>query len=252
MPSLAFVFAHPDDETFSSAGTIRRAVDRGVRCHLYCATDGDAGRSSGIPVSSRAELGALRRNELLTAARLLGIADVVTAGHPDGALGTAVDQDALVGEIVAFLRRHRPQAVVTFGPEGAPNRHRDHRVVSRATTAAFFLAGYEFAYPEQLSAADGALAVHRPARLFYVTWALAAPHPRAPLHGLPADVVVDITAHHPVKRAAFEAHATQRDHRAVFEETALLRSESFALAAGAPPPRPAGGGLPDDLLAGLP
>src|SRR5919202_4597421 len=260
--SLAAIFAHPDDETFSSAGTLRRAADRGVRCHLFCATDGDAGRASGLPVGSRVELGALRRRELLAAARLLGVADVVTAGHPDGALGTAVDQDALVGEIVAFLRRHRPQVVITFGPEGAPNRHRDHRTVSRAATAAFFLAGYEFAYPEQLggdggdggdSGAGGGRALHRPARLFYVTWQLDAPHPRAPLHGLPADVVIDVTALHPVKRAAFEVHATQHEHRQTFEELALRPTEAFALAAGVPLPRPAGGApTADDLFAGLP
>ena len=69
MRSLVAVFAHPDDETFAIGGTLARYAGEGVRCSLYCATDGDAGRSSGIPVSSRAELGALRRRELHAAAR---------------------------------------------------------------------------------------------------------------------------------------------------------------------------------------
>src|ERR671939_1205939 len=122
MPTLAAAFAHPDDETFSMAGTLRRYADRGVACALYCATDGDAGRASGVPVGSREELGRLRRAELLEAARILGIQEVVSGGHPDGALGTALDQDQLVGEVVGFLRRVRPDVLVTFGPEGAPNR----------------------------------------------------------------------------------------------------------------------------------
>ena len=36
---------------------IARYASEGVRYSLYCATDGDAGRSSGIPVSSREALG---------------------------------------------------------------------------------------------------------------------------------------------------------------------------------------------------
>src|SRR4051812_7516937 len=103
--ALACVFAHPDDETFTLGATIARYADAGVRCDLYCATDGDAGRSAVIPVSSRAELGALRREELAAAAKVLGISTVEMAGHADGALRDT-DPDMLIGEIVLFLRRH--------------------------------------------------------------------------------------------------------------------------------------------------
>ena len=72
MQRLTALFAHPDDETFATGGTIARYSSRRNRCSLYCATDGDAGRSSGIPVSSRAELGALRRAELHAACDVLG------------------------------------------------------------------------------------------------------------------------------------------------------------------------------------
>src|SRR3712207_2572578 len=132
MPSIAGVFAHPDDETFSIGGTIAKYAARGVRWDLFCATDGDAGRSSGVPVGSRAELGALRRNELIAAARLLGVrGEIVARGYPDGGLAE-VQPDQLVGDVVQFLRVARPDVVVTFGPEGAPNAHRDHREIGRA------------------------------------------------------------------------------------------------------------------------
>jgi LmbE family N-acetylglucosaminyl deacetylase len=41
---LAAVFAHPDDETFATGGTLAKYAESGARCSLYCATDGDAGR----------------------------------------------------------------------------------------------------------------------------------------------------------------------------------------------------------------
>ena len=241
-PSLSAIFAHPDDETFSIAGTVSTLTRRGVECALFCATDGDAGRASGVRVSSREELGRVRRGELLEAARVLGIAPVVTPGYTDGALGAA-DQDALVGDVVRFLRERRPAVVVTFGPEGAPNLHRDHRVISRAATAAFFLAGLPTAYPEQL--ANDSLAPHAARRLLYVTW----PPPRSGdpgPHGVPAAIRVDVRAALDAKRAAFDAHRTQHDHRAEFERLGLVGEEWFALASGAPFPAGA-----SDILAGL-
>src|SRR5687767_5932097 len=112
MRGLTAVFAHPDDETFAIGGTLARYSGEGVRCSLYCATDGDAGQSSGIPISSPAELGALRCEELRSAARILGIPVVERGGHRDGALALA-DPDLVIGEIVHLLRRERPAVVIT-------------------------------------------------------------------------------------------------------------------------------------------
>ena len=243
MPSLAAVFAHPDDETFAMGGTALHYAARDVVCHLFCATDGDAGQSSGMPVGSRAELGTIRRRELQEAARLLGFRDPRLGAHPDGRLKT-LDADVLVGEVVDFLRQCRPRVVVTFGPEGAPNGHADHRAISRATTAAFFLAGLPTAYPEQLAAGR---APHRPGRLYYVTWEPPRPDSPDPLHGVPPTARIDVARWDDTKRAAFRIHATQRIHEAHFERVAMTPCEAFALAAGIPQPSP----LVDDLFAGM-
>ena len=64
---------------------------------------------------------------------------MTACGHPDKGL-SAMDADVLIGDIVRFLRRVQPDVVITFGPEGAPTGHADHRAISRAATAAFFLA----------------------------------------------------------------------------------------------------------------
>lgn len=241
--ALAAVFAHPDDETFAAGATLARYAADGIRCELLCATDGDAGRSSDVRVTSREELGRLRRAELHDAARHLGVARVHTLGLPDGALG-AGDQDALVGEIVRFLREARPQVVVTFGPEGAPNAHRDHRAISRAATAAFFLAGLPTAFADQL---EGRLAAHAPLRLYYTSWEPPTADGAIRHHAVPLTARLDARPWNDAKRAAFELHRTQHALRERFEALAMTHHEAFALAAGAPQPTP----VVDDLFAGL-
>jgi LmbE family N-acetylglucosaminyl deacetylase len=240
---LTGIYAHPDDETFSGGGTFARYAAAGVRCTVYCATDGQAGKTSGLPVNSQAELAELRRRELEAAARILGIAGVETPGHSDGALA-ALSQDDLIGEVVRHIRRERPQVVITFGPEGAPNTHPDHRVISRAATAAFFLAALETAYRDQIEAG---LAAHSASRLYYVTW--PAP-PRGALHdthGVPATARIDVRRHREQEWAAFRAHASQQALQQRFEETSATDDELFALAAGTPQPRP----VVEDLFEGL-
>jgi LmbE family N-acetylglucosaminyl deacetylase len=243
MRSLTAVFAHPDDETFATGGTLARCAGAGVRCSLYCATDGDAGQTSGIPASSRSEVGALRRDELKTAAEVLGIASVTLGRHADGALALA-DPDVVMGEIVRLIRRERPAVVVTFGPEGAPTRHRDHRAISRLATAAVLLADTTTAYREQL--AEG-LAPHRPDRLCYVTWPAPGPGDELDTEGQPSEIRIPVRPWLPRKQLAFEAHRTQHQHRAHFERLAMRDTEEFFVAVGAPAPRGA-----DDLFAGLP
>ena len=238
---VAAVFAHPDDETFSIGGTIAKYAARGVRWDLFCATDGDAGRSSGVPVESRAELAAVRRNELIAAARLLGVrGEIVSRGYPDGGLA-GVDPDELTGDVVQFLRRVRPDILITFGPEGAPNAHRDHRAISRAATAAFFLAASPTAYPQQPVEPHGA------ARLFYCSWAPPGPGSPHTVHATTATVRVDVKRELEIKRRAFAVYATQRDLGDRFELLALTDEEWFALIAARPQLREAVADLLDGL-----
>ena len=232
MPSVAALFAHPDDETFATGGTLARCAAAGVRVSLYCATDGDAGQSSGIPVSNRAELGALRRAELRAACEVLGIAAVVHGGHGDGALASA-DPDVVVGEMVQFLRHERPDVVLTFGPEGAPTMHRDHRAISRLATSAVLLAGTATAFPQQL--AEG-VHPHRAARLCYVTWPAPAPDDAYQVEGQPVHITVPVREWLPRKRDAFLAHRSQRQHEATFTRAAMTDTECYFVASGLPAP----------------
>jgi LmbE family N-acetylglucosaminyl deacetylase len=242
MRAITAVFAHPDDETFATGGTLARYAADGVRCSLYCATDGDAGRSSGIPVSSRAELGAIRRAELIAAGAALGLASIERGGHADAGL-QAADPDVVIGQIVAVIRRERPQVILTFGPEGAPTGHLDHRAICRLATAATLLAGTATAFPEQLGSG---LAPHRPDRLCYVTWPIepdAAPRKE----GQPIQIRIDARNWHSRKLDAFFAHRTQRDHEEYFRREALPDTEDYFVALGVAAPAGA-----QDLFDGLP
>jgi LmbE family N-acetylglucosaminyl deacetylase len=153
-----------------------------------------------------------------------------------------VDPDRLVGEIVFFLRRYRPEVVISFGPEGAPTQHRDHRAISRAATAAFFLAGLSTEYADQLREVEP----HSALRLYFCAW--DPPDASAELRALSVPVTcrVDVTAYVDRKRAAFHAHASQRQHQARFE-IAMGPLERYGLAAGVPQPA----AVTEDLFDGL-
>jgi N-acetylglucosamine malate deacetylase 2 len=240
---ISGIFAHPDDETFSAGGTFAKYAAAGVRCTIFCATDGDAGKTSGLHVTSKKELGVLRRRELQAAAKIIGVDLVESMGHPDGGLA-ALNQDELIGQIVRHLRRERPQAVITFGPEGAPNTHADHKVMSRAATAAFFLAGQRSSYPDELH--DG-VQPHSAARLFYVTWPEPEPGAALQTEGVPASARIDVRKFRATELAAWRAHASQQALQQRFDEYAATDEELFALAAGVPQPKP----VIDDLFDGL-
>lgn len=235
---LLAVFAHPDDESFSVAGTLARYHREGRKLALVCVTDGEAGRVTGVRADDRKEAAALRRRELLEAAGVIGVDRIFTLGHPDGGLDT-MSGDALVADLTGLIRRVRPLVILTFGPEGAPNTHADHRAVSRAATAAFFLAGIGTALEQQGPAWIAS-------RLYYVTWT-GRSGPHGGVEGLPVTSRIDIGPDIAVKRAAFAAHRSQQHHIAHFEEE-LREHEEFHLAAGIPQPEP----LTTDLFAGLP
>jgi len=236
---IALIFAHPDDETFCVGGIVAKYASAGHQISLWCATNGDAGKSAAVPVSSREELAALRRNEVLVACRLLGIDPVEMPGYRDGALEQA-DPIELTNDIVSFIRRQRPDVVITFGPEGAPTGHRDHSAISRVATAAFFLSG--------LTAFDAQhLAPHAAKRLFYHAWTMPQPDPRLTIESVPPTCAIGVREFKAVKDAAFKAHATQQGSAHAFYSSALKDVEHLAFAAGVAQPQ----AMIADLFAGL-
>ncbi|BDG59851.1 PIG-L deacetylase family protein [Caldinitratiruptor microaerophilus] len=234
---LFLSFAHPDDESFLTAGTAARYAEAGVKVVLSTATRGEAGKPGDPPICTRDELPAVREQELRRAAAILGIAEVHFLGYIDRRLGDA-DPDEAAGRLAGLLLRHRPQVVVTFDPTGS-NGHPDHVAISALTRRAV-----------DRARAGGLGEV----RLLYTTptppWAMADPrrHPDV-------DFLVDIRAFATRKEEALRAHRTQHlsidriffaDRRA---SRWAFRYETYQLGAG--PGLPDGARPAGDLFLGL-
>ncbi|HEY1807546.1 MAG TPA: PIG-L family deacetylase [Acidobacteriaceae bacterium] len=143
---LLVVTAHPDDESGGFGGALLLAHRAGAETNLLCFTDGQAAHFRGT-ASDDEELGRTRRAELDAACAVLGVTRCEVLHYPDGALAEQNFLE-LVGVVVERIRRWRPQVVLTFGPDGSVNLHRDHTAVSLATTAAFHWAGRAEMFPE--------------------------------------------------------------------------------------------------------
>ena len=141
---LLVVMPHPDDECFSTACTIARYAKEGASVSLLTLTRGGAGLWNGRDAGDLRPLTDVREMELREAGRALGVASVEVLDYPDGALEKVEEveatRDRCLGDIVRAIRTHRPQVVITFGPEGVYG-HPDHKAVSRLTVQACSLAG---------------------------------------------------------------------------------------------------------------
>jgi LmbE family N-acetylglucosaminyl deacetylase len=169
------VFAHPDDESFGSGGSLARyGSDPGVRVVLVCATRGEAGEISDPKLATAERLGEVREQELRCACQSLGIEELFLLGYRDsGMAGTAenmdpralamADFDEAVGKIVAHIRREQPDVVMTFDETGGYG-HPDHIAIHYHTKAAFVAAADASQYPEQIAAG---LEPHQAKKLYF-------------------------------------------------------------------------------------
>jgi len=130
-----FIFAHPDDETFSSGGTIAKLTNAKHKVILITATKGEAGELGNPPITTRDKVGEVRERELRRAAKILGISDIYFLDFVDGKVRYARNKK-LEGKILSILKKEKPDIVVTFDKMGGSN-HPDHKAVSRATTKVF-------------------------------------------------------------------------------------------------------------------
>lgn len=244
--TLMAVFAHPDDESFGTGGSLAcYGADPEVRVVLVCATLGEAGEISDPGLATPENLGEVREQELRCACRALGVDDLFLLGYRDsGMAGTPenlepdslamADSDGVVGKIVAHIRREKPDVVVTFDESGGYG-HPDHIAIHYHTTAAFAAAADPARYPEQIAAG---LQPHRARKLYYT----AIPHrffravvakmqelgmqvPQRYLDrleepfGLPDEACttdIYVKEYWEPKRAAVECHATQLNPDSIF------------------------------------
>ena len=85
--SLLAIFAHPDDETFRSGGTLALLAPRGVHVQVLTATRRQAGSCGEPPLCTPAELPNIREKELGCACAALGIEPPILLNYEDGHFG---------------------------------------------------------------------------------------------------------------------------------------------------------------------
>ena len=233
---LLACFAHPDDEAFPVGGALAAHAARGVEIRLVTTTSGEEGEIRQEGAATRETLGSIRRIELACAVRALGLSahtvwdyrDSGMAGwpsnkHPNAFIKAPANE--IVEQLVAEIRRFRPQVVLTFDPTGLYG-HPDHIAICQHTTKAFRLAADPGSFPQQLTRG---MKTHAADRLFYsarpkgfrMEWALALrgagidfplPAPDRADEGAPTEEIhleMDLDDHLDQKMACILCHRTQ-------------------------------------------
>ena len=145
--SLMAVLAHPDDESFGLGGTIATYARKGHDAYYVCATGGESGTVDEEHLRGFKDTAELRKDELMRAAKVLGLKDVFLLGyrdsgmpnseankHADAQINHSIDEVA--GKVVKYIRELKPDVVITHDPIGG-YKHPDHIHIHRATVLAF-------------------------------------------------------------------------------------------------------------------
>ncbi len=236
------VHAHPDDEASKGAGTIARYHAEGVRTVLVTATGGEAGDILNPAVDTpeaRADLAAVRRQELARSAEIIGYDDVVLLGYRDSGMPDSehnrhpeafanVPPVESTGKLVEVIRRTRPQVILTYNDDQTGYPHPDHLMVHDISVLAFARAGDPAWYPELGEP-------WTPSKLYYTVWSMARLHK---IHNTMLELGVEspftqewferpnqddritsavaVDGYYHVRKQALLAHATQVDPTSPF------------------------------------
>jgi LmbE family N-acetylglucosaminyl deacetylase len=117
--------AHPDDEGIA-AGTMYANHKAGGETILVCATYGEKGKSHLAKPVSDAALKQIRKAELLNAAKILKIDEVVFLGLPDAAVKENAKK--LFLKALPVIQKIASDHILSFGPDGM-SAHWDHITV---------------------------------------------------------------------------------------------------------------------------
>lgn len=181
---------HPSDPDFGIGGTAALMTREKKEVVYVICTNGDKGTSDPTMLPER--LAKIREQEQTTAAKMLGIKEVIFLNHPD--LGLE-DAPALRKEILRLILLYRPTIVATcdpFNPQYISNR--DHRVIGRVVMDAVWpMAQAPNTYRDLL---DQGLQLHKVKEM--LIWQAAQ-----------TDYHVDISDIYELKMAACRCHQSQ-------------------------------------------
>ena len=165
--------AHPDDPELLFGGIALQLIPRGREVVLVSLTDGALGHHQLAPEALRAR----RALEARASAAALG-AIFDSLDIPDGEVVPSLESRL---RLIALIRRHAPDAVVTHPPS---DYHPDHRYTSQLVADASFLLGVPHCLPE-------VPALRREPYFFYAVAREAYMDGLSPARVMPIDLVFD-------------------------------------------------------------
>ena len=213
--------AHPDDAEFGAGGVLSKWSADGCQASMLVITDGSKG--SWDPGADPASLVQTRRAEQRRAASVLGITgEVVMLGRVDGELEYTLK---LRETLCRWIRRLRPDVVLTHDPWRRYLLHPDHRVTGIAATDGVVAARDHLFYPDQLTEGIGK---HRPEAILY--WASDQPDHREDITGYVDQKIAALLCHSSQTETTMDDAGISAEHRARFADRITER----AAEAGAP------------------
>lgn len=142
-PRVLVIAAHPDDVDFGCAGTLARWAREGAEIFYTICSSGEKGTDD--PTIPNHALALTREKEQRSAARVVGVKEVIFLRKPDGEMQYSLE---FRGELVRVIRQFRPEILFTHDPanQAFDNQyifHADHRVVAQLA--------FDAAYPAALN-----------------------------------------------------------------------------------------------------
>ncbi len=221
--------AHPDDAEFGAGGTLAKWAAAGAEATILVLTDGSKG--SWDPSLSPSDLVRMRMNEQTRAAEALGVDSALNLSYIDGELEYTME---LRAEVCLWIRRLRPDVVLTHDPWRRYMLHPDHRATGWAAIDGVVAARDHLFFPEQLV---GDLTHHRPEAI--LLWAADEPDHHEDVAGFVDRKVAALLSHSSQATTtmdgagdsveATEAFRLEIDDRArvTGAEAGLSRAEAF-------------------------
>jgi LmbE family N-acetylglucosaminyl deacetylase len=129
---VLLMLAHPDDDILYS-GAVLNLRDKGYTVQTVYTTPGENGKDITNRFSKGDQLAAVRREELLYAARTMNLdRPPLILGYVDGETAQPHNQLAIANDVLAILQKTQPRLVLTFGPDGMTS-HADHITIGKLT-----------------------------------------------------------------------------------------------------------------------
>jgi LmbE family N-acetylglucosaminyl deacetylase len=147
--NILIIVAHPDDESFLSAGLIRRNHLLGGRNYLVCASLGEKGYMYNEEKKSPSEIKRIRGKELREVSKYLGIHKLHSLHLPDTSL--SLHKRKFEKATAKYAKKYKPYYILGFGEDGY-TRHKDHIAageVAKKVAHALRITFVEFAKPPE-------------------------------------------------------------------------------------------------------